>query len=148
MCPTAAFPAPYRLDARRCISYLTIEHRTAIPVELRPLMGELVYGCDICQDVCPWNQRFARELRDAELQPRRATTRATAREMLGFTDADFRGEIEMFGRKSTRGSIIVNMVLSGRAAYRTQLFMYLKTCGREELGTMNLWAGVDAPAPV
>jgi hypothetical protein len=68
--------------------------------------------------------------------------------LAGFTDADFRGEIEMFGRKGTRGSIIVNMVLCGCAAYRTQLFMYLKACGREELNTMNLWAGVDAPMQV
>ena len=64
----------------------------------------------------------------------------------GFSDADFRGEIDMFGRGNTsRGSIIVNMVLSGCAAYRTQLFLYLKSCGREELNTMNLWGGVDAP---
>jgi len=52
----------------------------------------------------------------------------------------------MFGRRSTRGSLLVNMVLSGYAAYRTQLFVYLKACGRAELGTMNLWAGMDAPA--
>jgi len=63
----------------------------------------------------------------------------------GFSDADFRAEIDMFGRKSTRGSLIVNMVLCGCAAYRTQLFLYLKSCGRAELNTMNLWAGIDAP---
>lgn len=62
-----------------------------------------------------------------------------------MSDADFRGEIEMFGRTSSRGSLIVNLVLSGCAAYRTQLFLYLKACGREELNTMNLWAGMDAP---
>jgi hypothetical protein len=64
------------------------------------------------------------------------------------SDADFRTEVDMFGRKTTRGSIIVNIVLCGCAAYRTQLFVYLKACGREELSTMNLWAGMDAPAPV
>jgi hypothetical protein len=68
-------------------------------------------------------------------------------EALGaMSDDDFRGEIEMFGTKTTRGAFIVNMVLSGHAAYRTQLFCYLKACGREELGTSNLWRGVD-PVP-
>ena len=63
-----------------------------------------------------------------------------------MSDADFRTEIEMFGTKTTRGSFIVNLVLCGCAAYRTQLFLYLKACGREELSTINLWAGMDAPA--
>jgi hypothetical protein len=65
-----------------------------------------------------------------------------------MSDADFRTEIEMFGQKMTRGAFIVNLVLAGCAAYRTQLFLYLKACGREELSTMNLWAGIDAPAAV
>ena len=56
-------------------------------------------------------------------------------------------EIVMFGNKTTRGAFLVNLVLCGYAAYRTQLFVYLKACGRDELGTMNLWAGVDAPVP-
>jgi hypothetical protein len=64
-----------------------------------------------------------------------------------MTDADFRGEIEMFGRTTTRGAFIVNMVLGGHAAYRTQLFCYLKACGRDELSSKNQWAGLDAPAP-
>lgn len=64
------------------------------------------------------------------------------------TDADLRVEIEMFGQRVTRGSFLVNHVLCGCAAYRTQLFLYLKACGREELSTMNLWAGIDAVAAV
>ncbi len=64
-----------------------------------------------------------------------------------MSDADFRAEIDMFGSKTSRGAALVNFVLSGCAAYRTQLFCYLKACGRDELSTMNLWAGVDAPAP-
>ena len=75
-------------------------------------------------------------------------TDAYARMLADVSDADFRAEIEMFGSKTTRGAFIVNLVLCGCAAYRTQLFVYLKACGREELSTMNLWAGVDAPAPV
>jgi hypothetical protein len=61
-----------------------------------------------------------------------------------WTDSDFRAEVDMFGNKSTRGRQLVNLVLGGHAAYRTQLFCYLKSCGREELSTMNLWAGMDA----
>ena len=68
-----------------------------------------------------------------------------AQQLGALSDADFRGEIEMFGRKSSRGSHIVNLVLGGFAAYRTQLFLYLKACGRDELNTMNLWGGIDAP---
>jgi hypothetical protein len=63
-----------------------------------------------------------------------------------LTEADFRTTVEMFGQKSSRGSFIVNNVLSGCAAYRTQLFLYLKACGRDELNTMNLWAGMDGAA--
>ena len=62
------------------------------------------------------------------------------------SDADLRAEIDMWGEKTSRGAFLVNMMLCGCAAYRTQLFLYLKACGREELSTWNLWAGVDAPA--
>ena len=76
-------------------------------------------------------------------------TDAYAALLTDVSDADFRAEVNGFdGNKTSRGALIVNLVLCGCAAYRTQLFLYLKTCGREELGTMNLWAGVDAPAAV
>src|SRR5262245_55490182 len=64
-----------------------------------------------------------------------------------MSDADFRSEIEMFGQKGSKGGFMVNMILSGYAASRTQLFCYPKACGRDELNTMNLWAGMDAPVP-
>jgi hypothetical protein len=75
---------------------------------------------------------------------------STYEELLSsFSDADFRSEVDLFGQgqKSSRGSVIVNMALCGCAAYRTQLFCYLKACGRDELNTMNLWAGMDAAMP-
>ena len=70
-----------------------------------------------------------------------------ARRLEAWTDADFRKEVDMFGRKSSRGLLVITLVLNGHAAYRTQLFLYLKACGREELSTMDLWAGADMPAP-
>jgi hypothetical protein len=68
-----------------------------------------------------------------------------ARLLNEWSDADFRSEIDLFGTKATRGSLLVNLVVSGHAAYRTQLFCYLKSCGRDELNTMNLWGGADRP---
>jgi len=77
-----------------------------------------------------------------------AQTDAYASLLDDVSDTDFRAEITMFGQRTTRGAFIVNFVLCGCAAYRTQLFVYLKACGREELSTMNLWSGVDPPAVV
>jgi epoxyqueuosine reductase len=89
ICPTAAFPAPYRLDARRCISYLTIEHKGPIPRELRPLMGNRIYGCDDCLAVCPWN-KFAQAGREAKLVGRDELRAPTLAELSRLDDAAFR----------------------------------------------------------
>ncbi|MGA7975275.1 MAG: tRNA epoxyqueuosine(34) reductase QueG, partial [Pseudolabrys sp.] len=89
ICPTAAFPAPYRLDARRCISYLTIEHKGPIPRDLRPLMGNRIYGCDDCLAVCPWN-KFAQQGREAKLAAREALRAPKLEELVRLNDAQFR----------------------------------------------------------
>ncbi len=87
-CPTQAIVAPYRLDARRCISYLTIEHDGAIPLELRPLMGNRIYGCDDCQLACPWN-KFAQRSPLADFDPRHGLDGATLLELWAWSEAEF-----------------------------------------------------------
>jgi epoxyqueuosine reductase len=91
-CPTQAITAPYQLDARRCISYLTIEHRGAISAELQPAMGDWLYGCDICQDVCPFNRK-APSAPDPAWKPRFPTGTLDAHEVLGWTDAEYRARL-------------------------------------------------------
>jgi epoxyqueuosine reductase len=88
VCPTQAIRAPYQLDARRCISYLTIEHKSSIPEELRPLIGNRVYGCDDCQVVCPWNG-FAQPTREKDFEVRHGLDRATLIELFAWTEAEF-----------------------------------------------------------
>jgi len=87
-CPTRAIVAPYRLDARRCISYLTIEHHGPIDPELRPLIGNRIYGCDDCQLFCPWN-RFARVTGEADYQARHELDRATLLELFAWSESRF-----------------------------------------------------------
>ena len=89
VCPTRAFPAPYKLEARRCISYLTIEHEGPVPTELRPLLGNRIYGCDDCLAICPWN-KFAQAARDTSLMPRRRPEPPTLAELATLDDAAFR----------------------------------------------------------
>ena len=89
ICPTDAFPAPYQLDARRCISYLTIEHKGPIPRSLRPLLGNRIYGCDDCLAVCPWN-KFARRGAEAKLQARDDLLAPPLAELATLDDAAFR----------------------------------------------------------
>jgi epoxyqueuosine reductase len=88
-CPTGAFPGPYQLDARRCISYLTIEHKGTIDRALRPLIGNRIYGCDDCLAVCPWN-KFARVAAEAKLRPRDDLRAPALADLARLDDAGFR----------------------------------------------------------
>jgi epoxyqueuosine reductase len=88
VCPTQAIVAPKRLDARRCISYLTIEHGGAIPLELRTLMGNRIYGCDDCQLICPWN-KFAKKSELPDFDAREGLTGRSLAELFAWTEADF-----------------------------------------------------------
>jgi epoxyqueuosine reductase len=87
-CPTGAIVGPYQVDARRCISYLTIELRGAIPLALRPLIGNRIFGCDDCQIVCPWN-RFARPSEESDFRPRHGLDDATLVSLFAWTEAEF-----------------------------------------------------------
>jgi len=93
VCPTRAIVAPYQLDARRCVSYLTIEHHGPIPEELRPLMGNRIYGCDDCQLVCPWN-KYARAANDPDFAVRNALDRASLVELFAWTEEEFMRRFE------------------------------------------------------
>lgn len=120
ICPTAAFPAPYRLDARRCISYLTIEHKGQIPRALRPLMGNRIYGCDDCLAVCPWN-KFARAGREAKLAAREALRAPRLAELVSLDDAAFRAlfaksPVKRIGRARFVRNVLIAIGNSGDAS--------------------------------
>ncbi|MGD2131577.1 MAG: tRNA epoxyqueuosine(34) reductase QueG [Maricaulaceae bacterium] len=112
ICPTDAFPAAYQLDARRCISYLTIEHEGPIPRELRAAMGNRIYGCDDCLAVCPWN-KFAAAAREIALHPRPENVGPALGDLLTLDDADFR---EVFAgspiKRTGRDRFIRNVLIA------------------------------------
>jgi epoxyqueuosine reductase len=120
VCPTDAFPAPYRLDATRCISYLTIEHRGPIPLELRPLIGNRIYGCDDCLAVCPWN-RFASATPHDKLRARAELTAPVLAELATLDDAGFRSvfsgsPIKRVGRDRFVRNVLIAIGNSGLAS--------------------------------
>ncbi|MFY9622999.1 MAG: tRNA epoxyqueuosine(34) reductase QueG [Rhodoplanes sp.] len=120
ICPTAAFPAPYKLDARRCISYLTIEHKGPIPRDLRPAIGNRIYGCDDCLAVCPWN-KFAQTGREAKLAARAELQAPALGDLAELDDAGFRElfrktAIKRTGRDRFLRNVIIAIGNSGDVA--------------------------------
>jgi epoxyqueuosine reductase len=117
ICPTAAFPAPYRLDARRCISYLTIEHKGPIPVEFRGPMGNRIYGCDDCLAVCPWN-KFASRTAELAFEPREVLTSPRLADLARLDDPAFRAAftgspIKRIGRDRFIRNVLIAIGNSG-----------------------------------
>jgi epoxyqueuosine reductase len=117
VCPTQAFPAPYRLDARRCISYLTIEHKGMIDPELRPLIGNRIYGCDDCLAACPWN-KYASATAEPDFLPRPELTAPRLAELARLDDAAFRRmfagtSIKRIGRDRFLRNVLIAIGNSG-----------------------------------
>jgi len=117
VCPTQAFTGPYRIDARRCISYLTIEHKGPIPRELRPLMGNRIYGCDDCLAVCPWN-KFAKTAALPELRQREDLAAPDLQDLAALDDAEFRrrfsgSPIKRIGRDRFLRNVLIAVGNSG-----------------------------------
>lgn len=120
-CPTAAFPAPYRLDARRCISYLTIEHKGPIEPEFRPLIGNRIYGCDDCLAACPWN-KFAASASEMKLQAREDLKEPSIGFLLTLDDATFRtffsgSPVKRIGRDRFIRNVLIAAGNSGDAGF-------------------------------
>jgi epoxyqueuosine reductase len=120
ICPTEAFPAPYKLDARRCISYLTIEHKGPIPRALRAKMGNRIYGCDDCLAVCPWN-KFAKAGHEMRLAARAELTAPRLAELARLDDAGFRAlfrksPVKRIGRERFIRNVLIAIGNSGDAA--------------------------------
>jgi hypothetical protein len=133
-------PTPKQRSALELLKYLSIMGPELVKAAKRGAFDPVVWTA--AEQVAQ-----ARDL-DQTLEAIAAQTDLYPTLLADVTDDAMRAEIVMFGHTSSRGSFLVNHVLCGCAAYRTQLFLYLKACGREELSTMNLWAGMDVPAPV
>jgi len=127
ICPTKAIVAPYRLDARRCISYLTIELRGSIPTELRPLIGNRVFGCDDCQLVCPWN-KFAQIATEADFTPRHGLEAAKLVDLFAWSEAEFLARTEGMAIRRTgyEGWLRNIAVALGNAHYSVQAVSALR----------------------
>jgi epoxyqueuosine reductase len=129
ICPTQAFPAPYQLDARRCISYLTIEHDGPIPEEFRPAIGNRIYGCDDCLAVCPWN-KFATSARTQKFWAREDLIAPSLAELAQLDDKGFREKfsgspIKRIGHKRFLRNVLIAIGNAGDSALRTAVELHL-----------------------
>jgi len=149
-CPTDAFPAPYRLDARRCISYLTIEHKGTIAREFRVAMGNRVYGCDDCLAVCPWN-KFAQAGREAKLAAREGAANPPIAGLLGLDDAAFRARfagspIKRTGRDRFLRNVLIAAGNSGDAGLLPDVTRLLADAA-PLVRAMAVWAAARLASP-
>ncbi|MET0246931.1 MAG: tRNA epoxyqueuosine(34) reductase QueG [Sphingomonas sp.] len=143
-CPTDAFPAPYRLDARRCISYLTIEHKGPIPPEFREAIGNRIYGCDDCLAVCPWNKFAHAAATNRAFAPRAELTAPELADLMALDDADFRqvfsgSPIKRIGRDRMVRNCLIAAGNSGSAALAGQVAGLLDDPSPEVRGAA-VWA--------
>ena len=143
VCPTKAFPAPYQLDARRCISYLTIENKTHIPREFRKAIGNRIYGCDDCLAVCPWN-KFAQGASEMALRPRDDLIAPTLASLVQFDDASFRAHfsgspVKRIGRDRFTRNVLIAIGNSGDASLLPQVHALL-TDPAPTVRAMAVWA--------
>lgn len=143
ICPTKAFPAPYQLDARRCISYLTIEHKGHIPLEFRKPMGNRIYGCDDCLAVCPWN-KFAQAANEQKLKARDDLVAPSLAELLRLDDGAFR---KMFAgspvKRTGRNRFMRNCLIASGNSGDPQLVEPVRKCLVDEsplVRAMAVWA--------
>lgn len=149
-CPTNAFPAPYQLDARRCISYLTIEHKGHIDLEFRRPMANRIYGCDDCLAACPWN-KFARQASESALQPREELTAPRITELLGLDDAGFRAlfsgsPVKRVGRERFLRNVLIAAGNSGDEALVSHITSHLQDASAL-VRAMAVWALHELASP-
>lgn len=129
ICPTKAFPAPFQLDARRCIAYLTVEHKGQIPRAFRAPMGNRIFGCDDCLAVCPWN-KFAQQTREIGLKARPELDAPRLDEMAGFSDAEFRAlfsrsPVKRLGHTRFLRNVLIAMGNSGQPEMLRKISVHL-----------------------
>jgi epoxyqueuosine reductase len=153
-CPTDAFPAPFRLDARRCISYLTIEHKGPIPAELREAIGNRIYGCDDCLAVCPWNRFADTARRHQAFVPRAELAAPALADLLDLDDSGFR---QVFAgspiKRIGRNRMVRNAAIAAGNSGRPELVPALQRLTRDEdpvVAEAAAWAvaRLSSPSPV